>query len=682
MLGTKPGLDFTGHHGPVFAAFNGTCGAAFLAMLGKLFSERYPAMWLWVTAPAIFGCVCAVIDGALKDRAGFSLTYRAACWLGGGVWMSWAIHTSPWSPETLVVLAGAGLGAGMLGPQLLSMERKAKDRAAAGLFASQQVKMAIEWERRIERVTGMRDMSESVIGIERWLPPEGAPDRRSLGYTVDVQMPFGGTGWRYLQRYQDDLANDLRLGEGCGVEIFQGEDRSRALIQVTTRNALVDDQPYPRDFSPLTINNPFPVGVYPDAGTADVSLLDSCGILVGQRGSGKTNEEQVVTAQLVRCVDTVVWNIDKTGASAVPWILPFREGRADRPAIDWAARSTNEQLIMCDFAIAIIDFRKSGYVDRKRAVDDDKLPVDPEVPAIVIVVDEWAELHRTVKAKLETIINTGRGARVQVVLCALRPTADILDSVNILRQSNVRIGMKVSDMVEYDYFFGYTATKGVTEDDTPYPGCGLIKPNDTGKARKFKGYRMLPSTIDTVAVAVAGYRPALDELSARQPGGDLYAARWERAEAELFGGDPVPVAAAPAPQQQEARMDPLDNDDVLARADRAEENLRRALEDDADVLDFDAQFASIVEGVEDPEWSEPEPEGSATPDVRERAFTLLRAEGPKGAGPEEIARKLRAEGKRTVRQTVSRWFNEESRRPGGVVVNMGSGIFAHREALK
>jgi hypothetical protein len=141
----------------------------------------------------------------------------------------------------------------------------------------------------------------------------------------------------------------------------------------------------------LTSRAPFPIGKLLTGEDATVHLAQEEFVLVGQVGSGKTNALNVLTGQLARCADVLVWHIDLAGAGlSRPWVTPTHEGRAPMSAVDWVATTEAEALLMTQAAIQIIDGRKRAYAKRMRAANADVLPVDQEVPQIVIVVDEGA----------------------------------------------------------------------------------------------------------------------------------------------------------------------------------------------------------------------------------------------------------------------------------------------------
>lgn len=571
-------LDWSGRHGTVMGTINAAGGALSASMIGDLAGVN-PA---WAAAAGGLGALGSLAAGRAQQLTRASLAYRMACWAAGGAWAADAIASSPWSLNSLSALAAGAIGAGVLAPAFARHERRERDARRRVLLATQRARLAQEWETRIDRVCQIR--GARVVGIEQW---DG-----DTGFTLDVELPSGGVTWKTIAAAQDGLASDARLPEGCGVEVTQGVNRGTCLARVSTVNALLTEYPFPTDYSPTTINNPFPVGVFRDGTLTEAEFRWVCGLLIGQTGSGKTNMLQVINGQLVRCVDTIVWHIDLAGGGiALPWITPWHEGRADAPAVDWVATNADEAEKMASAGLEIIGIRKAAYKQRMREANDDKLPVGPDVPQIVIVADEFAELPMRVQNILESMSNTGRAAGVRVLNCALRGTADIV-STNMRKQAGLRIGMRVQDSEELAYLFGWDG-KAPNVEDAPYEGCGFIKQGQT-PARAFKSFRLTPAAIENIACAVGDRRPALDDLSAQGPiVSTVYPGRWDRA-AHLFQHTTItPATEQPTTPVIDA---PGTVNDALRDVDTARRNLRRAVAGrDGHDADLDNEFRGIVE---------------------------------------------------------------------------------------
>lgn len=555
-------FDWTMRHGPLAGTLNAAGGALAAAALGHAVDV---SAW-WGLLGAGVGTAATWIAGEMRGWDWPKLPFRTAAMAGLSGWVTYAWATTPWSTDALGVLGVGALAGGIVSAGVAKYQRGKDEEQRRMLLATAGNRLAAEWEARIARVCHIK--GAKVHASEKW--------ETETGYTLDVDLPLGGSTWKEMKRYEAGLASDARLEEGCGVEVSAGANRGAVLIEVSTVNALREDYFFPADYSHTTINNPFPIGVHRDGTPTQANLRFICGATVGQTGSGKTNVVQVQNAQLVRCVDTVVWHIDLTGAGlALPWVRPWAEGRAPRPAIDWAAATAKDAHAMADAAIAIINTRKPSYQQLMREANDDKIPVSPAVPQIVIVADEFAELPEGLKTKIETISNTGRAAGVRTLVCGLRGTSDTIPA-GLKKQAQLRIGMRVTDDEELSYLFGWG--KPADPQDAPYEGCGFIAIGQDA-ARPFKAYRLQPSQIEEIAIAVSDRRPALDQISA-DAAGSSYVDRWKNISQLFHQPVDVSVAAgsptiAPAPSDGWEEQ-PGSLDDALKRIDRAAEDLRQA----------------------------------------------------------------------------------------------------------
>jgi len=518
----RGGLDWSAKHTITTGTLNITGGVLATGMVGSLL-ELPP---LYAAAGAAVGAVAHAVTAAGTGRAG--VLARVAGWVSGGGWMVWALETSPWNPLCMATAAALGVAGGVTASVLRATDtRTTQVRAGVAKVVARQ-RTADEWEDRIARVCGITGVTTA--GVQAW--------EEGTGFTLDLNLPAGGHTWRDLVKHQAGLASDADLPNGCGVEVLQGSSRRAALVRVSTVDAYQLDRAYPEDWSPLSILNPVPLGLHRDSSVAGLFLREDTCLLTGQKGGGKTNELQVINAGLVRCVDNLVWHIDLNGGGmALPWIQPWHERGPDDgvpvPAVDWVASTAAEATRMCDAALRIAKGRKVAYQALCRQAGTDKLPVSPQVPQITIVADECAEImgdgtkYPKLRDKLEEIQRIARAMAVNLVFCGLSATTDVIGSTAVRKQSRARISMRVSDAEELNYLFGWNC-KALPE-DMPYPGCGLYLQDTTGQPVGFKGYRLVGQALEAGAVAVAGLRPELDQVSADFAGTD-YATRWDRAD--------------------------------------------------------------------------------------------------------------------------------------------------------
>ena len=649
-------LDWDAKHGPVTGPIN--TGLATLAVGYAGHTVGMPWQWAALTAGA--GTLGTHVAGRRRKVTTATLALRAAGWLGAGGWCSWAIANGPWTQWGIgsLVVGALGLGAAMSGAH--RVEEKAEEQRIEAEAAARRAtldgkrqKIADEWEDRIVRVCAGSVVQ--IVGVQVW--------ESGGGFSLDGECGQGGTRWKDIATYRDQLASDARLPEGCGVEVGPGAHRGAVLIEVSTVNRLVDDVYYPEDYSPLTVNESAPIGVLRDGRPEGPVNRQASMLLVGQRGSGKTNLMNVMLCNQCRMTDSLSWVIDLNGGGlALKWMRAWAAaGKPGRPPLDWVADTPEKARAMAAALVRIAKARKVGYQDREIAANDDKLPVDAEVPEIRVFNDEGAEIFSTRSRRNETLraiaddlvqtLEIARAAAVNETTSGLRATQDVLSDPQILKQSTFKAGMKVADDAELNYFFGYNHNASV--EDAPYPGCALVRDGD-GQVHPLKVYRVKPSQILDIVRATADRRPELDDLS-RQAAGEAYEHRWMDTD-HLFGGPaPVPVAVeetpspATAPRGRSVTADwgstPAGGE-AQATIDKAEEARRKLHEvmNDAGTRDgdLDAQFMDIIAGG-GVTWQPPteapppaSPQGEGKDPRQELVYEIVAKSGPDGIGPEAI----------------------------------------------
>jgi hypothetical protein len=703
--------DWEAKHGPVSGPFN-AAGATLAAAWAGHAAHMPPA---WAVATATAGLVGHTIAGVRHRIIGMSLAMRAATWAGAGAWCSWAMATTPWSTNTLGTLAAGTIGLAVAWTGEQRAERKAalarQDQQTAELTEAAQAlrsKLAADWTNRFARVCSAEGVT--VTGIEQW--DTGA------GYTLEI-VPPGGTTWRQLKPYEDRLAGDARLPEGCGVEITPGADRGAALVAVATVNRLIDDVEYPADFSPTSINDFSTIGVHKDGAQAGAVMRQLTALTVGQKGSGKTNLMNVKLANQVRMVDNLIWVIDLNGGGlALPWLHAWNKaGRPGRPPVDWVADTPEKALAMAEALLRIAKARKPGYKALEIAANDDKLPVSAKIPAITLDCDEIAELY-SMKARQDPVLKKTGDTLIQVVelaravACnvenaALRATQDVISQPQILQQSALKVGMAVATESELNYLFGWADR--LSPEDAPYPGCGFIKVGSQ-PARPFKAYRITPQIIEKAVLATTGIRPELDALS-RKVAGEAYERRWEDTD-HLFFSDPgnfedlleqtaasesEPDLGLPKPIRRSVTADwdttaPASSvEDAIAAADAIRDRTRNAAnEATTHDDDLERQFRAILDGGgalwKPPVDLQPEPAQptddvpSPTPGVSDDArwpmvFSIVAKAGPSGIGPDAIRDIFRVAlpgAQVPSRSAITDWLKAEPR-----IHKPAHGMYAH-----
>jgi S-DNA-T family DNA segregation ATPase FtsK/SpoIIIE len=656
--------------------------AAETAAAAALLSPMLDVPWQ-AGALALGGAAVAGIAYDLRKRhtRGTVIT-RAISWLTAAAWTSWALGNAPldatgWASGIGLAAIGAGLNVSVARSEPTRHERR---RLIA--LRRESVGVLDDWVDRIKRVARIEGCSS--VDIQWW---DG-----KVGYTVEIELPRGGTTIDDIANFGPKFAGDLRLPDGCGVEIRPGAHRGVILIDVTLKDVITETIPYPEDFSELTLTKPFPFGPYRNGSEAMGTLLDDCGIMVGETDAGKTNLLRVVTAQLARMADALILAIDITGGGvALPWITPWAtEGIADAPIIDWIAHTEDEARLMVRWAIEVIAARKAGYQQLMRQHKTDKLPISHDIPGIVILVDETASLPHDIKEGLDRVANEGRAMRVRNLACALRATLDTITSAMKL-QSKWRVGMTVSDPEELAYLFpGYVK---IDPKDAPVAGSGWNMHTRLGPKRPtaFKAWRLVDTLIDRVCKVCAARRPTADPIALSVPTARAYLSRWARTLPALYKGQQLTPAAQQIVQSTDDRRTAAqwlvalqENPDQRVTTTStgaphgtggAAEMFARLEAEFAGGGDGDSDQAAPVDLTkqDDPTPIQPDAQVVTLPrptralDPREVAWSILKSAGDQGCTPRELytaltqaleERSTDVPAERTVRGWLPTWAKE------------------------
>lgn len=503
--------------GTVSATVQGTLALAAAATVGE-WSALSPIWGGAATAAAALG---TVLVGAHHNLAPAALLYRLGCWVGAGAWWTYTLATTPWSQEAWASLGVGALAAGMTASLGRATTRPATARTSSGaLVLRSTARLGIEWEARIQRVCRI---AVTVTDVTVWTT--------HTGYDVHLDLPGGGSTPAQIAGAADALATDARLLDGCGVEVGPGAHRGAVILRVSTVNRLSEEVPFPPVTTGGSITDAVEIGEYRNGDVVQVPMRQASALVIGQTGSGKTILLNVLTAGVARCRDAIVWHIDLNGGSlSQMWLAPWVEERTQRPAVDWAAATPEDALEMATAALRIAKDRKTSARKLKIAANTTLMPVSPELPEIVIVLDEGAEAvspgNRAIgplREALEEIQRIGRDSAVRIVASSLRSTSDVLPPM-IKKMSHVRIAMYVQDQSELGLM--YEHNRAVNVADLPGPGCGFVQ---IGQAvpRPFKSQYMLPSDVISAACQISAARPDLD-ARAQRLAGPAYAARYDR----------------------------------------------------------------------------------------------------------------------------------------------------------
>ncbi|MFD3688724.1 hypothetical protein ACFWTE_28345 [Nocardiopsis sp. NPDC058631] len=602
--------------GPFLGAANAASLALGVATVGSLPEVGLP-VWAPMAVGAL-GATAAYTRAATAKLPALSRLYRPGRWAGFAGWTSLALAAgTPWSVDLLAALGVGAVASALLRPASTAWEIAVQDRKSEEAIQRGRLALAVEWERRVDRVCHIS--GTVVTDIREWENEHPTDPSRvwKTGYTVKGKLP-PSAGLDALERNTRKIADDADLPAGCGVEVV-GLPESRRTFElfVNTVNALDETLYYPGDYTRQSIYDGITNGVYRDGTKVKLDLKWATAVLIGATDSGKSSQLAAIMASLLRCDDVIIWGIDPNGGGLFePYLRPWVEGRASRPAIDWVATDPAEMHKMLDFALAAIEARHVGYADLKRQKNDTKIPVSSAVPHIQIVTDETASLPEEIKAKLTELSDRSRSSSIRALICALRAISDHIPT-SLMAQASLRLGLRVNDKTELHHLFGWEGKMPLAS-EMPDPGYGLVRHKAAENPKLFRGLFAQPDKADTVAEATAQWRPELDDVTVRvNPG--LYMDRWERArkagwlpglgEDKKAGGTGSKPTAPPAPTPPAAATPPADKSgplgDMVGKLGSLGEAIRKTREEiehkngrgARDPERVDDEFRAMTEGL-------------------------------------------------------------------------------------
>ncbi|MCQ4044649.1 hypothetical protein ACFOSC_18120 [Streptantibioticus rubrisoli] len=660
-----PVLDWAAGHGPVTGALSATTGAFAVATTGA--ATGMPPGWALAVGAA--GAIGHTVAGLRVRNAGRTLATRAASWLIGAGWTTWAITHGPltWAALGSLATIGVGIGAAARSTALYEEAREeeaiaAQQRQIARELSAERRAIAAEWVERIQRIC---NITVRVLAVEKW--------QTGAGYSLDLE-PQGGITYDRIAQYSVALSADAKLPHGCTATASPGIHQGRTILDVTTVNVLKEDCFYPDDYGPLSVLTGIPWGVRTNADIVNAYLREQCALVVGPTGSGKTNMVHTILAGFARAQDALTWVIDlNAGSAGLPWVLPALNGEIEReddqpvrPGIDWLAASHEEAMVMLDTALAIGLHRKKAYQGLLAKKNTDLLPISPDIPQILLVIDEGAEIltstdrqMKQLAAKILEVIRMLRAMGIRTILTALGATGSVLGNLMIRREAKVRVALTGGETEGMDLGKMFPGRRGLRVDQAPYKGSGFMGTPES-PAALFKAWRILPNQIRDIVAATSTRHPTLDAVSG-SAAGDAYAQRWD-AERIAWMRDAHPVEQLPPSLAKDAGRHPSIGGGLNLRALRDQ----GAYEEEADQLakrfmrEIDERFGTTPEPARDNEPSDDVPglNLSALRGEREQgpawlptALDAIKAMGAEGMKPSAVA-DLVGKDRKTVRAAL------------------------------
>ena len=295
-------------------------------------------------------------------------------------------------------------------------------------------------------------------------------ERDKIGRTVHVKLAGGRTAAE-VQRLASNLDAlfEARVG---GVRV-QADPAAAHLVQlrVLPKDPLERSIAWPGPAAG-SIADPVPLGVDEQGQVVRVNLLGQHVLVAGVTGSGKSTVCEVLVRSLLAMDDVAVWLVD-----CKPGGVEF--GRFRKQAARFASEPTD--------VVQLLTAARDEITERGRVMSENGLqayPVSTERRALVVVIDELAELPAEGKAIVDSIVRLGRAMRVGIVCATQRPSASALGELggNLRSQLTCTIGLRVRTPAESRIVFGEAAqADGWRADRLTVRGSFLLKDDDHGE---------------------------------------------------------------------------------------------------------------------------------------------------------------------------------------------------------
>jgi hypothetical protein len=454
--------------------------AALLVGTGWWLHVRYPHDWRYIlTGASLTAWLIIPFGDALRLAPIVERVYAAAVIFAAGVWVAAAAVLGPFTrPLPLTLSMGTVI---LAVPWWSHRRRRAKVRVERKLAAWPDIARAI-----------------GLIGSE------------VMSATVDVW------GWRARfrlargQTITDVTARIPAIESGLGtfrgaVRIYPTPDdlANRFELRVLDTDPHADAIPWPGP--PIqSITEPIELGPFEDAAPCRVLFLRRHALFAGTTGSGKSGGLNVLMANLTACQDVIIWAIDlKKGMELGPW----------QECLDRLATTPDQAAALLRDAVAILQARAEYLARHGRRTWDPS----PEMPALVIVIDEYAELAEQAPDAMDytdSIARLGRALAVTLVAATQRPTQKAMGQGAVRSQMDMRICFRVREPRDVDLVLGQgMLSVGWNAHKLNAPGKFLISAQEHDVPRRARAYLLTDEAVAHTAARHAQIPRQLDDIS-------------------------------------------------------------------------------------------------------------------------------------------------------------------------
>ena len=436
--------------------------------------------WELILSTAVMAAgTLAVLGARIGIPTRIERLYAATATLATGGWMAAATALGPlaWPLPQIMTMGGLALAV----PWWAHRRRRARVRVERKLQAWPDIARAVG-------LAGSQVMS-AVVDVWGWR----ARLRLARGQTIaDVTAKISaiesglGTFRGAVRVYPtpDDLANR------CELRVLDTDPHADAVLW-----------PGP---SVTSITKPIELGPFEDAEPCRVLFLCRHALGGGATGSGKSGWLNVIMGNLVACPDVVIWAVDlKNGMELKPW----------SSCIDRLATTPQQATTLLADAAAILHARAELLAATGRRVWQPA----PDAPALIIIIDEYAELADDApdaSRHTDSIARLGRAVAVTLIAATQRPTQKAMGQGAVRSQMDIRICFRVRERKDVDLVLGQgMLSAGWNAHALKAPGKFLISAPEHDTPRRARAYLLTDEAVAESATQHANLRPELDKVS-------------------------------------------------------------------------------------------------------------------------------------------------------------------------
>ncbi|MET7420500.1 FtsK/SpoIIIE domain-containing protein [Dactylosporangium sp. NPDC005555] len=434
----------------------------------------HPTTWPWVLVAAAAVIARVLTRGERLEERLYAATATACA----GGWLAVAVAAGPWHRPLPTLLVVGTLVAAV--PWWTHRRRRARVRVDRAVQAWPDVADSIG-------LAGSRVMS-AVVDV--W------------GWRARIKLSNGQTVADVISRVP---AIESGLGTRTGAVRVEADPAhaGRAIVRVLAEDPHAGAIPW-HGPSAKSVTDPIELGVFEDATQVRLSLLRKHVLIGGTTDSGKSGVLNIVLGNLAACPDVVLWGIDlKGGMELRPWASCLAR-LATTPA---------EAAALLRDGVRILNARAEA---QSRDGSRTWTPT-PQAPALVIVVDEYAELVEQAAAAVESaesIARRGRAIAVTLLAANQRPTQKSMGGGALRSQMSVRICLRVRERRDVDLILDNgMLSAGWHAHTLDAPGKFYFLADGHTQPRRARAYLVTDDNVQDTAARYADTRPALDALS-------------------------------------------------------------------------------------------------------------------------------------------------------------------------